>query len=127
MESPAKPSLVKVRYGLRGTLSPLLLALCLGELTGSIPAACIIFVLGILLSALILLRPYMVVRNGGAFHVCLVTGRKWPIPNLDAVLSLKCLHWFVRKSDLEKVRHLCSSGELRRRMTSAGDGGALSA
>lgn len=104
MESPAPSSTLRVRYGLRSTFSPLLLSGSLAELSGLWAVAGIMLFLGVILTGLIAVRPYLEMINGEAHYVGLITGRRWLVSDIDALLSVKSLRWFVRGTDMEQLR-----------------------
>lgn len=101
---PSSP--IRVRYCLRSICSPLLLAGCVAQLSGSLPAAGVILLVGVVLTVLIIVRPYMEVTDGDARYVGLLTGRRMPVEDLGGILSSKVLRWFLRKGDMDKVRRL---------------------
>jgi len=117
MEFLPSSSPVRVRYCLRSIFSPMLLTGCMAELSGSLPAAGIILLVGILLTLLIIVRPYMEITDGDARYVELLTGRRMPVEDLGGVLSSKVLRWFLRRSDMDRVRQL-HAGTVSRRAVS---------
>lgn len=94
-------------------------------MSGSVPAAGVILLAGVVLTVLIIVRPYMEVADGDARLVGLLTGRRMPVEDLGDILSSKTLRWFVRKSDMEHVRRL-HAGKASKR-TAPMDGGTLRA
>ncbi|WAC17762.1 hypothetical protein OVA24_10960 [Luteolibacter sp. SL250] len=114
---PSSP--VRVRYCLRSICSPLLLTGCIAQLSGSLPAAGIILILGLILTFLIIVRPYMEVTDGDARYVGLLTGRRMAVEDLGWVLSSKTLRWFVRRGDMDKVRQLLAGAAPKRVVTQA--------
>ncbi|MBX3739738.1 MAG: hypothetical protein KF712_02005 [Akkermansiaceae bacterium] len=110
---------------MRSIFSPLLLTGCLAQLSGSVPAAGVILLAGVVLTVLIIVRPYMEVTDGDARLVGLLTGRRMPVEDLGDILSSKTLRWFVRKSDMERVR--CFHAGMASKQAAPMDGGTLRA
>jgi hypothetical protein len=95
---------VRVRYCLRSIFSPLLLTGCLAEFSGSLPAASCLIAMGIVISFIILFRPFIEVDDGNAKYVGLLTGRRMPVEDVGVVISSRFLRWFVRRGDMEKLQ-----------------------
>ncbi|RYD85880.1 MAG: hypothetical protein EOP84_00950 [Verrucomicrobiaceae bacterium] len=125
MESPVQSSHLRVRYCLRSIFSPLLLAGCMAQLSGSLPAACLILLTGIFVAVLIVVRPYLEITDGEAFQIGLLTGGRRPVEDLEDLLSVKGLRWFLRRTDLEQALRF-QSGTVSQRVGSVG-GSALGA
>jgi hypothetical protein len=103
------PPSIRVRYSLRASLYPILILLMLAYLQRDSPLSAVLFVASLLLVPL-MFRPFLVVENGRARFVSLISDsiyRETELSTLHAQLSP--MRWILRRADLRRLESYLGS------------------